>query len=317
MVQTLKSYPGYSSNFISSDLPVPLPTLSAERLKDLVPVPGTANNILHYVNYSVAMSRSRGFLYFAAANIDGALFKKASRNDNWRKDNRIGATFQLGDELYKAPHSNFDRGHMVKREDVQWGNTVREAQNAADTTFYFTNAVPQHADLNQKIWLALEDYILHTESVQNNLRINVFTGPVLAETDPVFVTAVNGREIKLPILFWKVVVFTQGDNQLYRVGFLMGQKELLQKDQVIKTKTAKVSTLLTDLFDDFEDAETYQVNIATIETLTQLTFPPAQDVYQDDRPLKLVLEEVDIPAARFGLVTFATELGFRIPSLVL
>jgi len=316
-VQALKNYFGYSDNFICPDLPVPLPVLSAEQLMDLAPVLGTTNNIAPYVNYSVAMSQSRGLLYFAAANIDGALFKKASRIDNWRKDDRIDFAFQLGEELYKAPQSNFDRGHMVKREDVQWGRTVQEAQNAADSTFYYVNAVPQHADLNQKIWLALEDYILHTESVQNNLRICVFTGPVLAATDPVFVTKVDGREIQLPVLFWKVVVFTKGDNQLYRVGFLMGQKALLLQDHIIKPKTAPQATLITDLFDDFEDAETYQVNISTIETLTQLTLPQAHDVYQDDRPIKLILEEVDVPANIYGLDNLVTELGFHIPNLVL
>ena len=316
-MQTLKNYFGYSDNFLCPDLPVPLPIFSAEQLLDLAPVLGTTNNIALYVNYSVAMSRSRGFLYFAAANIDGALFKKASRIDNWRKDDRISYDFQLGEELYKAPQSNFDRGHMVKREDVQWGSTVLEAQNAADSTFYYVNAVPQHADLNQKRWLALEDYILHTESVQNNLRICVFTGPVLAATDPVFVTKVDGREIQLPVLFWKVVVFTKGDNQLYRVGFLMGQRKLLLKDHIIKPETVSQPTLISDLFDDFEDAETYQVNIATIETLTQLTLPQAHDVYQDDRPLKLILEEVDVPATIFGLDTLVTELGFRLPNLVL
>jgi len=316
-VQTLKNYFGYSEQFISPDLPVAMPVLSAEKQDDLAPVMGSTDNIARYVNYSVAMSKERGFLYFAAANIHGALFKKASRKDNWRKDDRISYAFQMGEELYKASQSNFDRGHMVKREDVQWGNTVLEAQNAADSTFYYGNAVPQHADLNQKIWLALEDYILHTESVQHNLRICVFTGPVLAATDPIFVTPVNGRDISLPVLFWKVVVFTKNDNQLYRVGFLMGQKKLLLKDQIIKPETAKQLGLITELFEDFASAETYQVNIATIETLTELTLPKAQDVYQDDRPIKLVLEEVDVPTARFGLEPFVSELGFRIPNLVL
>jgi len=315
-VQTLKNYFGYTEHFISPDLLVPLPVISAARQSDLAPVLGTTDNMARYVNYSIAMSKTRGFLYFAAANIDGALFKKVSRQDNWRKDDRIDSAYQWGEELYKASRSDFDRGHMVKREDVQWGQTVLEAQNAADSTFFYTNSVPQHADLNQKIWLALEDYILHTESVPNHLRIDVFTGPVLAETDPVFVTAVNGKEVKLPVLFWKVVVFTKGDGQLYRVGFLMGQRKLLLQDQIIRPETAK-PTLLAELFEDFEDAETYQVNIAAIETLTGLTFPQAQDVYQDQRPVKLVLEEVDVPVTLLDSEIAGTELGYRISNLVL
>lgn len=308
---------GYSEAFISPELVVPMPILSGEQQADVAPIAGATDNIADYVHYSVVLSKSRGFLYFAASNIEGNLFKKAARKNNWRKDDRIDYDFQWGEELYKAPKSDFDKGHMVKREDVQWGNTVLEVQNAADSTFYYTNAVPQHPDLNQRIWAELEDYILHTESVQNNLRIAVFTGPVLRDSDPVFVSEVNNKEIKLPTLFWKVVVYTKGDQQLYRVGFLMGQKKLLEKDNIIKLITTNEEIIDTALFMQFEDAETYQVNTTTIEKLTKLTMPAATDAYQDDRPIKLILEEVEVTNKLRNTEAFVAELGFRIPNLVL
>ncbi|QNF35310.1 DNA/RNA non-specific endonuclease [Adhaeribacter swui] len=311
----LKNYAGYSETFIHPELLVTIPQLQAEQQADLAPVDGTTSNLAHYINYSLALSKTRGFPYFVAANIDGGLFKKVSRSDNWRKDDRIDYAYQWGEELYKAQKSDFDKGHMAKREDVQWGKTVVEARAAADTTFYYTNAVPQHAKLNQQIWAELENYILHTESVPNNLQISVFTGPVLRLTDPVFVTKVLDREIQLPTLFWKVVVFMKEDQQLYRVGFLIGQEELLRQAKIIKPQPIEKTALPTDLFLDFEDAETYQVNIATIEQLTKLTLPIAQDVYQDTRPIKLVLEEVDVNA-RFAPAAVA-ELGYRISNLVI
>ncbi|PSR56831.1 hypothetical protein AHMF7605_26700 [Adhaeribacter arboris] len=311
-----KNYGGYSTSFIHSALPVSLPLLQAEQQADLAPVEGSPNNLAHYINYSLALSQSRGFPYFVAANIDGRLFKKVSRTDNWRKDSRISAVHQWGEELYKARKSDFDKGHMAKREDVQWGQTVLEARAAADTTFYFTNAVPQRAELNQQIWADLENYILHTESVPNNLRISVFTGPVLCPSDPVFVTKVLGKALQLPTLFWKVVVFTKDEEKLYRVGFLMGQEQLLRKAKIVKPKTVKIKVLATERFMEFEDAETYQVNIGTIEELTKLILPAAQDIYQDDRPTKLVLEEVDLNA-RLATPEAIAELGYRIPNLVI
>src|SRR3546814_8573174 len=114
-----------------------------------------------------------------ATNIDGLQFKKVPRKDSWRKDTRISKEFQFGKELYTAPKSNFDKGHMTKREDVQWGETFGIAFNAANSTFYYTNAVPQHNDLNRVIWRSLEDYILHHETKKNELRLCVFTGTVL------------------------------------------------------------------------------------------------------------------------------------------
>src|SRR6185369_6425672 len=120
--------------------------------------------IANYINYSVVLSRTRKFPFFTASNIDGAKFKKVKRKDAWRKDKRINEKYQLGKELYGAEKSDFDRGHMTKREDVQWGDSVEEAKLGADSTFFFTNSVPQHAKLNQKIWLNLENYVLHKEA---------------------------------------------------------------------------------------------------------------------------------------------------------
>jgi endonuclease G, mitochondrial len=309
----MTDFSGYSELFL--DQPVPLPRLTTDQQADLAPVQGTTDHLARYANYSVALSRSRKFPFFTASNIDGGLFKKASRSNNWRKDPRIEASHQWGSELYSADHSDFDKGHMVKREDVQWGNTQVEAQQGADSTFFYTNAVPQHARLNQQIWADLEDYILHTESVGEQLKISVFTGPVLGLADPEFVTDVKDQTVRLPILFWKVVVFTRRDGTLCRVGFLMGQKTLLTKHGIVRPSVLEVVTEQDDLFLKFEEADTFQVNLATIETLTGITMPIAEDLYRDDRPIQLITEVVDTTQESFDPA--GEYLGFRIPNLVL
>lgn len=312
----MNNFFGYSEQFLGPGRFVPLPQLTPAQQADLAPVAGTTDNIARYVNYSVALSRSRGFPFYTASNIDGILFKKAARSNNWRKDIRIDPAFQWGTELYGAQKSDFDKGHMVKREDVQWGNTLLDARQAADSTFFYTNAVPQHARLNQQIWADLEDYILHDESVEDRLRIAVFTGPVLNAADPEFVTPVRNKTIRLPILFWKVVVFAKTDGSLCRVGFLMGQKTLLSTHGIIKSDLFERGvTPQGELFMQFEDADTYQVNLATIEALTGLTLSPATDLYQDERPIKLIVDIVDVTAR--GLSDQVETLGFRIPNLVL
>lgn len=322
MPTTLKNYNGFQPGFLGADLAVPLPKLTESQRADLAPVAGTTDNVAHYVNYSAVVSKSRKFPYFTASNIDGTLFKKVSRKDNWRKDPRIDETHQWGPELYKAKKSDFDRGHMTKREDVQWGSTVLEATNAADSTFYYTNAVPQHGKLNQRIWADLEDYILHSEAVREDLRICVFTGPILTDKDPLFVTPVNNVHLKLPFLFWKVVVFPKSDGKLYRTGFMMGQKTLLERNNIVEVVAEELEEFqpLSDedkLFMEFEEADTFQVNIATIEQLTGLTLPTATDSYTDTRPIKLVVEEVDVNLEAFQAESVVQAFGFRIPNLVL
>jgi len=66
----------------------------------------------------------------------------------------------------------------------------------------------------------------------------------------------------------------------------------------------------------FDDAETYQVNISLVETLSGLTMPVAIDSYSDERSTKLVLEEIDVdPDARH--VSAVESLGFVIRHLSL
>ena len=186
-----KLFQGYDEKFISNQT-VPLPKLSQEQSNDLVS-DNDGNKVIKYINYSLQQSASHKFPFYTATNIDGIQFKKVPRKDNWRKDTRLSKEFQMGKELYSASKSGFDKGHMTKREDVQWGETPGIALNAANSTFFYTNAVPQHKDLNRDIWRSLEDYILHTETKRNELRICVFTGPVLSSSNPYFVVALSSR----------------------------------------------------------------------------------------------------------------------------
>lgn len=315
-MKSAKLYQGYFSNFISQDddnLFVPLPILHSEQLDDLA-VDNKGESIIRYVNYSLQLSASHKFPFYTASNIDGTLFKKVPRKDNWRKDSRLSPDLQWGKELYGAAKSDFDRGHMTKREDVQWGATIGLALNAADSTFYYTNSVPQHPDLNQEIWRSLEDYILHTETTTNALKICVFTGPVLSNSNPYFVTPINGNLIQIPILFWKVVVFTKGDGKLYRVGFMMSQNQLLLQNGIVSE--LETESVDSQLFMQFDDAQTYQVNISLIERLSGLQMPKAIDSYTDHRSTKLILEEIDIdPELESESIEY--QIGFIIQNITL
>lgn len=312
-MDVLKNARGYKSNFLPTPTPVPLPDLPPQLQAKIAPVNRSRNNVLKYVHYSVIQHAERRLPLLTAANMDGKTFRKLARKDifggsgdSWAKDPRISDEHQWGYELYSAPKSDFDRGHMTKREDVQWGRRSSTAKKAAASTFFYTNAVPQHKDVNRAIWRKLEDYILHKETIAMDLRINTFTGPVFKDDDPVFVSRVKGERIQLPTLFWKVIYFSKED-QLFRIGFLVGQDDLLKKHGIVeKSRSLKKG----GLFDDFEKADTYQVDVSLIESLSSLRFPLAWDVFHDDRPRKLILEAVN-SRSRSSTSTI------RIPNLVL
>ena len=310
-------YIGYLEDFLDTDKLISLPKLNKTQEQDLAKINQTEDNVLHYVNYSLQLSASRRFPYFTASNIDGKLFKKAPRKDHWRRDERVDEQFQWGSELYSAAMSDFDKGHMTKREDVQWGDSIAFASLAADSTFYYTNSVPQHAELNQQIWRSLEDYILHTESVEKELKICVFTGPVLRSKDPLFVTKVKGGNIQLPTLFWKLVYFRKKkDGKIYRVGFLMSQASLFLENGIVAELEAEAAPTDEDkLFLEYEKAETYQVNVATVEMLSGLSFPEANEPFTDNRKIPLILKEVDIRESLNEAADPITQLGFSIGGL--
>lgn len=309
-------YNGYNVNFLKDQFvidSVELPILNDNLKNDIAVVSDSEEHILNYLNFSLKLSKSRKFPFFTASNIDGILFKKASRSTNWKKDIRVRG-YQWGQELYSASHSDFDKGHMTKREDVQWGETPALAQMAANSTFFYTNAVPQHKNLNQQIWKSLEDYILHKETRKRDLKICVFTGPVLSENDPIFVTVVNGVSILIPIIFWKIVYFPKKDGKIYRVGFIMSQNRLLLENGIVEELESTGSQ--DELFMQFDDAETYQVHISLIEKLTNMQFSKGIDSYQENRNLKLILTEIDIDP---DLESDSIEeiLGFSLKNIIL
>jgi endonuclease G len=120
---------------------------------------------------------------------------------------------------------------------------------AGEDSFHFTNAAPQHKNLNQRTWQNLEDYILRNAG-HFDLRVSVFTGPVLRADDARY------RGIyRIPAEYWKVVVMVKEDGKLSASAYLQTQKNLI-----------------ADLEFAYGAYKTYQVPVALIEELTGLDF---------------------------------------------
>ena len=179
---------GYREDFLGPDAAtdVPLPELTSSVRGDAVRVNncrGVGAYSLDYTHFSVVMSRARRLALFTAVNIDGQQeVSVRRRGTSWKIDPRISRDLQAGNELYR--HNPLDRGHLVRRLDPVWGSE-EEARRANDDSFHYTNAAPQHARLNQRSWLSLEDYLLDNAHARD-LKISVFTGPINSDNDPVY-----------------------------------------------------------------------------------------------------------------------------------
>src|SRR5262249_33802706 len=147
-----------------------------------------------YFNYSVVMNKQRKLAFFSMINIDGGKQQDVGKRegDSWLRDPRMDARFQVGDEFYKKQatlavdrsKNPFDKGHLVRRLDATWGETVAKAKEHGDDSFHFTNCSPQFWAFNQgkQLWAGLEDYTRDVV-LKNQLKATVINGPVFDGPD--------------------------------------------------------------------------------------------------------------------------------------
>jgi endonuclease G len=262
---------GYDPAFLGA--PVPLPKVPSRRRRDLVRLLDGSGTELKYTHFSLVMSKSRKLAYFTAVNIDGsALHSQRRERDVWYFDPRLDQKYQSGPELYE--NNDLDRGHLVRRLDPMWGSSWQEA---GEDTFHFTNASPQHKNLNQKTWSNLEDYILQNAG-RFDLKVTVFTGPIFRADDLRY-----RRQFKIPAEFWKVVAIVKDDGSLSATAYMQTQKNLIE--------------VLEFAYGAYK---TYQVPVTLIEELSGLDFG---ELRQHDPLTPGAPEEMAVP----GLVIQAPE----------
>jgi endonuclease G len=217
--------------------------------------------VLRYNGYSVVMNKDRCLAFYSAANVDGSMRPTLSgRNDKWLFDDRISRDHQIDDSYYK--NNKFDRGHLTRRDDMEWGASLVEATRRANGTCTWTNCAPQHEVFNQSkdkgilLWQNLERYILEETADARRMKVQVITGPIFGRSDPKF------KDIAYPLEYWKVVAAVDAQGRLFATGYILGQKETIDK---FGLEEAAVEV-------PFGAFGTYQRPISVIENVTGLEF---------------------------------------------
>ncbi|CAN7191699.1 DNA/RNA non-specific endonuclease [Variovorax sp. LjRoot84] len=233
---------GYDPKFLGPDFLVPVPEVT-----DLGIVSRMLGNdggyVIPYEHFSVVMHKERRLALFTASNVDG---RKSNRQpepgrdytrkgltglgdnnlEEWITDQRIAEADQLSDRFYSNDRGAFDKGHIVRRDDVCWGNSYAQVQRANGDTYHTTNCSPQVAGYNQSArgvdnWGDLENFVLMQAKSETYC---VFAGPVFRSTDKQFRGVDNQGpvSIKIPRSFWKLIVARKGD-RLQAFAFVLEQ----------------------------------------------------------------------------------------------
>ncbi len=309
---------GYDPLFLTTKLALPKLTAAQKRLQaPLIASPKVYE--LKYTHFSVVMNKVRRFAFFVATNIDGSQWKVAIKErTSFVKDKAILASHQTGQELYDLYKSktqpDFDQGHIAKFQDPQWGDSATAAIAATDT-MNFTNCLPQHHTLNRGAWKCLEDYIVKQFTINNGAdgcKITVFAGPVLQNTDPFYIQKIEGQPFRIPLLFWKIIVYRNKKKKLSAVAFMMSQNSILRKynfvtdsfeegGNIVAARGGEVVETIEEpeYFDGFTSGEPYQVSINFIEQLTGFNFSLGHynKPYTKQEPKEIIFKRIEVPPA--------------------
>ena len=260
---------GFDTDFLAP-LKVALPGMSQEVADDIaLPSDATAQrpHEIRYTNFGVLYSKSRKTPRFTAVNIDGQNSVKIKREppDIWYFDLRIDRSIQLGKEFYPG---DLDRGHMVRREDPNWGPLAEQANY---DTFHYTNCALQHGELNRgkTMWQGLENYILESARTKG-FKLCVFTGPVLAPDDP----ELGMDDVQIPREFWKIIVMPKADGTgLHATGYLLSQGDMIRRLLEERGGTTRGANEAPAEGFELGAYRTFQIAIKHIEQATGLSWP--------------------------------------------
>lgn len=263
---------GYDPHFLGFDIPLPelADDASLARLSD-------GSTVIPYMHFSIAMDAVRRLARFTASNVraDAAVRRPEAgrtttrdslggltKNDTekWFLDPRLRGIEQLPDRFFTKDRKQFDKGHLVRRDDVAWGETFDELRTANGDTYHMTNCSPQIAGFNRPAgldnWGDLEKAVLAQATDQ---RLSIFAGPVLDPRDPLF-DGFDDRgpvKVRIPRAYWKLIVAPDGAG--------LGCYAFLLEQDLSRTDLERIE------FD--ADWQRQMVGVAALEEKTGLTFP--------------------------------------------
>ena len=231
---------GFDPHFLGKELALPEVTAMGSRITAKLMDDGSEE--LKYHKFSVVMHGKRRLPLFTASNVDWRPArhmvngKKPSRKEltgledraieEWVTDPRISLDAQLDDVFYSKDSGAFDKGHVVRRDDVCWGDTFEDIQMANGDTYHVTNCTPQvkefnRGNLGEFNWGDLEDMVQKQTKAE---LASLIAGPVMRPNDRMFSgkTAAGKVLVRVPKSFWKIIV-VKGVAGLEAYGFVLEQ----------------------------------------------------------------------------------------------
>jgi DNA/RNA endonuclease G (NUC1) len=169
--------------------------------------------IVRRAQYTASFNRNRGIPNWVSYNLEATHFGPEDRCDCFTFDPLLPASFTSYTTADYTGAGTFhgygiDRGHLARSFD----RTTASFDNA--TTFYFSNIIPQAADLNQGPWATMENYLGDLARVSDK-EVYIIAGPAGSKGK-----IKNEGIITIPEKVWKVAVIMPRNQGLANIDDL-------------------------------------------------------------------------------------------------
>ena len=167
-------------------------------------------------NYSMLYDASERVALWVAYPLCQDYIGSSGRTDAWNFDPKIPDVYEPVIPRSWQEVNGYDRGHQIP----SGSRTVSDDVN--EQTFYFANMTVQNSELNQGVWMQLEN--LEREWSQDCDTLYVVTGPVLdlnADGQKDYTQDNAGNSVVIPEAFFKVLLSYDAANDTYHsIAFL-------------------------------------------------------------------------------------------------
>lgn len=192
-------------------------------------------------NYSLCFDKQLRVAHWVAYPLHAAYIGSVDRTNAWAADPKIPLQYQAALWLgsYNGP---YDRGHQLPSADR---TSVAEMNKQ---TFYASNMTPQRAQLNQKMWAALESKV---RSYICSDTLYVVTGCYFEPNDYTSTTDKAGDACPIPTSYFKVLLRTRDGatgkriadcraSELKAIGFWVDNRDGQQLDRQLCRSVAEI-----------------------------------------------------------------------------
>lgn len=206
----------------------------------------TNDYVVHRTTHSFSHNCAEGGPNWVSWNLNKTHYGDAPRSSSFYADTGLpSGCYRVVSSDYT--NSGYSRGHMVRSEERTWSAEHNKQ------TFYMTNILPQHQDMNGGPWYKFEQYLQDLAQNQNK-ELYVIAGGIGNKG-----TLNNAGKVVIPTYTWKIVVVLPYGQGLANVT----SSSSLQVIAVKMPNTAGIST---------NGWAMYKTTVNDIENLTKYDF---------------------------------------------